>query len=262
MTENERLAALRALLPEGRGGLLAWPEEVGSTNRALRALAEAGAEAGSAFLAEGQTAGRGRLGRRFASPRGKGLYLSLLLRPELPPEALGELPAWAAVAVRRALLRCCGLSAEIKWVNDLLCRGRKLCGILAEGVLREGRRESGVLGVGINVSGEREDFPPELRETATSVLLETGRAPDRIALAAAVLRELDALAGSCPTGREAVLAEYRESCVTLGRRVLLSDGTEGEAQAIGEDFALLVRLEDGTLRTLRSGEATLHGQRP
>ena len=257
MTENERLAALRALLPEGRGGLLAWPEEVDSTNRALRALAEAGAEAGSAFLAEGQTAGRGRLGRRFASPRGKGLYLSLLLRPELPPEALGELPAWAAVAVRRALLRCCGLSAEIKWVNDLLCRGRKLCGIVAEGVLREGRLESVVLGVGINVSGEREDFPPELRETATSVLLETGRAPDRAALAAALLRELDAMAEAFPRGRQKVWEEYRAHCVTLGKAVTLTDGTEGTAEELGEDFSLLLRLSDGSLRRLRSGEASL-----
>jgi BirA family biotin operon repressor/biotin-[acetyl-CoA-carboxylase] ligase len=261
VTENERLAALASLLPEGRGGLLQWPEEADSTNRVLRSLAEAGAPAGSAVLAEGQTAGRGRLGRRFASPAGKGLYLSWLLRPALPPESLGELPAWAAVAVRRAILRTCGLSAEIKWVNDLLSRGRKLCGILAEGVLREGAAQSVILGIGINVSGREEDFPPELRETATSLLLETGAAPDRIRLAAAVLQELERLLGPFPRGREAVRAEYRKSCATLGRRVTLSDGTEGFAEDIDGEFALLVRLGDGSLRRLRSGEATLHRER-
>ncbi len=260
LTEAKRLAALASLLPEGRGGLLRWPEEADSTNLALRALAEAGAAAGSAYLAEGQTAGRGRLGRRFASPAGKGLYLSYLLRPRLEPEAIGELPAWTAAAVRRALLRCCGLDTEIKWVNDLLSRGRKLCGILAEGILREGKVQSVVLGIGINTAAESEDFPPELRETATSVYLETGAAPDRAALAAALLRELDALAEAYPRGRREVWAEYRARCVTLGKAVTLTDGTEGTAEDLGEDFSLLVRLPDGALRRLRSGEASLHGR--
>ncbi len=258
LTEKERLAALASLLPEGRGGLLRWPEEADSTNRALRALAEAGAAAGSAYLAEGQTEGRGRLGRRFESPAGKGLYLSYLLRPRLEPEEIGELPAWAAVAARRAVQSCCGLETEIKWVNDLLSGGRKLCGILAEGVLREGKAESVVLGVGINTAAGKEDFPGELRETATSVYLETGAAPDRIGLAGALLRELDALAEAFPQGRREVWEEYRAHCVTLGKPVTLSDGTEGTAEELGEDFSLLVRLPDGALRRLRSGEASLH----
>ena len=256
-TEEKRLAALTSLLPEGRGGLLRWPEEADSTNLALRALAEAGAAAGSAYLAEGQTAGRGRLGRRFASPAGKGLYLSYLLRPRLVPEEIGQLPAWTAAAARRAVLACCGLDTEIKWVNDLLAGGRKLCGILAEGVLREGTVQSVILGIGINTASTREDFPPELRETATSVLLETGRAPDRAALAAALLRELDAMAEAFPRGRQKVWEEYRAHCVTLGKAVTLTDGTEGTAEELGEDFSLLLRLSDGSLRRLRSGEASL-----
>ena len=101
--------------------------------------------------------------------------------------------------------------------------------------------------------------PPELRDTATSVFLETGAAPDRIRLAAALLRELDDLAKSFPQGRRDVWEEYRTHCVTLGKAVTLSDGTEGVAEDLGEDFSLLVRLPDGTLRRLRSGEATLHG---
>ena len=258
LTEEKRLAALSSLLPEGRVGLRRWPEEADSTNRALRELAEAGAEAGSAFLAEGQTAGRGRLGRRFESPAGKGLYLSYLLRPRLEPEEAGEFPAWAAVAARRAILACCGLETEIKWVNDLLAGGRKLCGILAEGVLREGRVQSVILGIGINTAAGREDFPPELRETATSVFLETGSVPDRTRLAAALLRELDALAETFPQGRQAVWEEYRACCATLGKTVTLSDGTEGAAEALGEDFSLLLRTSEGALRRLRSGEASLH----
>lgn len=260
MNEEERLAALRACLPAGEQRLLRWPESVDSTGRLLRELAAAGAPEGSAVLAEGQTAGRGRLGRSFASPAGRGLYLSVLLRPALPPEALGELPAWAAVAVRRAIAKTCALEADIKWVNDLLCHGKKLCGILGEAVLREGKAESVILGVGVNVTTMPEDLPPELRESATSILRETGSAPARPALAAAVLRELDALRADLPCAREAYLAEYRARCATLGRRVRLPDGAEGTAETIDGRFGLTVRMGDGALRTLRSGEATLHPQ--
>ncbi len=256
-TEGARVHALAALLPEGRQGLLRWPEETDSTSRLLRALAESGAPAGTAVLAERQTAGRGRLGRSFASPPG-GLYLSCLLRPAAAPEALGALTARTAVAVRRAILRTSGLAPEIKWVNDLLMDGRKLCGILAEAVVRGGRAESVILGIGINAETRREDFPPELRDTAASLAEFLPAPPDRLALAAALLTALDDLARDCPADRGEYLAEYRAACVTLGKRVFLTDGTEGLAEGLGEDFSLRLRLPDGSLRQVRSGEASLH----
>ncbi len=247
-------ARLHSLLP-GYAGELFWLRETDSTNRQLRILAETGAEAGTVLLADGQTAGHGRLGRSFASPDGKGLYLSLLLRPEVSPTELGSLTPWAAVAVRRAVREVCGLNADIKWVNDLLCRGRKLCGILTEGAFREGKVQYAVLGVGVNLSALPEDFPPELRETATSIRQETGLSPEREALAAAVIRELAELPRLWKTGGEAYFTEYCSACVTLGQPVRLSDGTEGVAETLGRDFALLLRLPDGGLQRVQSGEA-------
>ena len=247
-------ARLRALLP---GAEVRWLRETDSTNRQLRLLADGGAPEGTVLLADHQTAGRGRLGRRFESPAGKGLYLSLLLRPRVSPEALGSLTPWAAVAVRRAIRSACGLDAGIKWVNDLVCRGRQLCGIRTEGAFRDGEVQFAVLGVGLNVSALPGDFPGELRETATSILQETGLAPEREALAAALIRELRELPGCWETGGDALYKAYRDACVTLGRPVRLSDGTEGFAEDLERDFALRLRLPDGTFRRVQSGEASL-----
>ena len=255
--EDKRLAALTSRLPEGRGGLLRWPEAVDSTNTRLKAWAREGAPAGSVLLAEQQSAGRGRLGRSFVSPPG-GLYLSYLLRPLFAPEELGEITAWTAVAVRRALGRCCGLWPEIKWVNDLLWQGRKLCGILCEAVLNRDRAESLVLGVGVNADTSPEDFPPELRRTAASLRSLGLDVPERSVLAAELIRSLDEMAADFPRASADYLAECRNACVTLGREVTLADGSTALAEALDEDFSLLLRESDGSLRRLRSGEATLH----
>ena len=255
--EKLRLAALSARLPAGRGGLLRWPEEVDSTNTRLKEWARQGAPAGSVLLAETQGAGRGRMGRSFASPPG-GLYLSYLLRPALAPEDMGEITAWVAVAIRRALERCCGFSPEIKWVNDLMWQGKKLCGILCEAVLDRGRVESLVLGVGVNADTSPADFPPELRRTAASLRSLGLPVPEKSALAGELIRSLDEMAGDFPQGREKYLAEYRAACVTLGREVTLSDGSTAFAEGLDEDFSLLLRLPDGRTQKLRSGEATFH----
>ena len=255
-TENED--RLRALLGPERGKNIFWLTDTDSTNRQLRLLAESGAAGGTVLLADAQTAGRGRLGRQFASPAEKGLYLSYLLRPDIPPSELGKLTPWAAVAVRRAVKAVCGLEADIKWVNDLLCRGRKLCGILTEGAFRDGKLCYAVLGVGLNVSALPEDFPPELRETATSVYQETGQFFDRAALAAAIVRALDALPTLWEHSDEAYFREYRAHCVTLGKHVRLSTGETGFAADLDRDFALLLRREYGTEARVTTGEALFH----
>ena len=257
--EKLRLAALVSRLPEGRGGLLRWPEEVDSTNTRLKEWARQGAPPGSVLLAERQSAGRGRLGRSFASPPG-GLYLSYLLRPRLAPAEVGEITAWVAVAVRRALGRCCGFSPEIKWVNDLLWQGKKLCGILCEAVLNRDRLEALVLGVGVNADTSPEDFPPELRRTAASLRGLGLPVPEKSDLAAELIRALDEMAADFPQGREKYLAEYRAACVTLGREVTFPDGNTAFAEGLDEDFSLLLRLPDGRAQKLRSGEATFHSE--
>jgi BirA family biotin operon repressor/biotin-[acetyl-CoA-carboxylase] ligase len=172
---------------------------------------------------------------------------------------LGEITPRTAVAVRRALGDCCGLWPEIKWVNDLQWQGRKLCGILCEAVLLGGRAESLVIGVGVNVHTPPEAFPPALRAKAAS-LGDFCRPPEKTRLAAELLLALDGLARQQPAERAAYWEEYRACCVTLGKTVTLPDGREALAEGLGEDFALLLRLPDGSRLRLQSGEATLHGE--
>ena len=166
-------------------------ETVGSTNTELMALARQGAAEGTVVLARQQTAGRGRMGRSFQSPAGLGLYGSVLLRSR--PEDAPRIPALAATAVRRAIRRSCGLSCGIKWPNDLVLSGRKVCGILAEALPGPEGSLWVVVGIGINVCQRREDFLPELRETAASLSMIAGAEIDRAALETAFLEELEAL---------------------------------------------------------------------
>ena len=240
--------------------------ETDSTNLRAKQLAAEGAADGTVVIADRQTAGRGRLGRSFDSPAGQGIYLTALLRPPLPPERLAPATAMAGAAVCRAVERVCGLSPGLKWPNDPVLDGRKLCGILTELSLEgeTGRVDHVALGIGINVLQGPEDFPPEIRETATSLAQALGRPVSRPALAAELIREIDRLCAALLAGDTApYLAEYRRRCVNLGRTVrLLTPGGGGEtaeALDIGEDFGLVVRTADGTVRTVRSGEVSVRG---
>ena len=168
-------------------------------------------------LARQQTAGRGRMGRSFQSPAGLGLYGSVLLRSS--PEDAPRIPALAATAVRRAIRRSCGLSCGIKWPNDLVLSGRKVCGILAEALPGPEGSLWVVVGIGINVCQRREDFLPELRETAASLSMIAGAEIDRAALETAFLEELEALRRELPQETAERRQEYGAACLNLGRRV-------------------------------------------
>ena len=172
------------------GRTLVCLAEVDSTNLRARQLAAEGAADGTVVVADRQTAGRGRLGRSFQSPGGQGIYLTALLRPDLPPERLSPVTAMAGVAVCRAVERLCGVSPGLKWPNDPVLDGKKLCGILTELSLEgeTARVQELVLGIGINVSQRPEDFTPEVREIATSLVQALGHAVSRPALAAEIIR--------------------------------------------------------------------------
>ena len=146
-------------------------EELGSTNDRAKELAEEGAEHGEIVVAEAQTAGRGRRGREWVSPPRRNLYFSVILRPELPPSRAAELTLVASIAVCDAA-RQAGVDAGIKWPNDLLASGKKLAGILTELATEPDRVHWVVVGVGVNVNSRPEDFPEELRDEATSLLIE------------------------------------------------------------------------------------------
>lgn len=210
-------------------------------------------ESGTAVAAARQTAGRGRLGRSFSSGDG-GLYISYIIKPRTAPGELLEITGMAAVAVSRAIEKICGIRPDIKWTNDLLINGRKICGILTEAGFEGDRLAYIVIGIGINANTQA--FPENLGSTATSVMLETGTKTDIRALAEEVSAELDRLDNADVA---AYADEYRTHCVTLGKTVTAVFGgytVTGEATAIDDRFGLVIKKNAGDV-TVRSGEATL-----
>lgn len=237
---------------------------IDSTNNYLKREA-AHLPAGTVAVANEQTGGRGRRGRTFQSPRDVGVYLSALLRPELAPGKALNLTAYVAVAVCEGIEAATGLSPQIKWTNDIVLEGRKLCGILTEMAV-EG--ESGLLqyiitGIGINVNQRLEDFPEDIRDMAGSLAMLKGEQVRRGRLAAEVINALDRMYAAWLSGGGDYLERYRRRCLTLGKDVQLlhADGTVETAFAedIDSEFALIVRMPDGSRRTVTSGEVSVRG---
>ena len=232
-------------------------EETQSTNTALRALAEAGAPEGTVYIAQSQTGGRGRMGRSFFSPTGTGLYLSLLLRPTTwEPARAAQLTAAAAAAMCEAIREVTGKEPGIKWVNDLLLDGKKVCGILTEASfsMESGVLEYAVLGLGVNVYPPEGGFPKELGEIAGAVL-DTPGEDVRNRLAGEFLNRF--LEGYAHPEDRSFLEIYRRRSVAVGREVtVLSGGHERRAFAFGvdDDCRLLVRYDNGTEQALSYGE--------
>ena len=232
--------------------------EIGSTNTALKELANRGEAAGLALVAGQQSAGRGRMGRSFFSPGDSGVYLSLLLRPRLPASEATRITACAAVAVAETLEELSGRPAQIKWVNDIFMDGRKVCGILTEASLdcESGLVHYAVVGIGVNALLPPGGFPEELRDIAGAVFPERTLPELRCRIAAGIL---DRLWASCGGERMGDCFEaYRDRSLVLGRELeLLSPGREPEpalALALERDYALRVRLADGSERRVQSGE--------
>ena len=231
---------------------------VDSTNTQLKARAAAGAPAGTALLAEEQSGGRGTHGRSFQSPRGDGLYLSVLLRPRVGLVDLLTLTGWVGVAAREAVERASGAPAQVKWLNDLYLNGKKLCGILTElSFLGEsGEPDYVVAGMGINMNQTAGTFQAQgLEDIATSLALE--RYPvEQNHLAVCLLEALDRLVRDFPARRADYLERYRAHCVTLGRRGRFDgEGTPltGTAAGVDGSFALVVDGDDGARHTVSSG---------
>ncbi len=235
--------------------------ETNSTNDIVEKLARDGVAEGIAVFAETQTKGRGRLGRRWVSPQGCGLWFSVLLRPNLRPQAATQLTVISAVAVARAIERQTGLKPEIKWPNDIVFGTRKCAGILIELSAELDHIRHVVLGIGIDVNVAMDDLPPEVRPIATSLQVEAGRKIDRAELAAAVLRELDAAYHRLNTGDfHEIGDEWMRRCSTLGKRVQIRTGdrvSAGTAEALDEEGALLVRTDHGRVERIMGGDVTL-----
>ena len=231
-----------------------------STSTTVAEFAHQGWPEGLAIWADEQSSGRGRLGRSWHSPRGAGVWLSVLLRPTFPVEQTPRIAIAAGLSVARAIRRSADLVCDLKWPNDVLVEGRKVAGILAEGGRAWDQSVFVILGVGVNVSVADDRWPPSLRATATS-LAAAGCPVDRVMLAEMLLEELDRdysrlLAG----GWESVRREWQAASSMIGKVVTVSAGGDvirGCARELGSLGELLLALEDGSVRGVVAGEATV-----
>jgi len=233
-------------------------ETLDSTNNYAKELAAREAPEGTVVIAETQTGGRGRLGRDWNSPPGVGLYVSVVLRPMLPPMELPQITLTAAVAVVRAVRRVTGMAPGIKWPNDLLLNGKKLGGILTEMETESDRIRHVVIGLGLNVNNL--DFPTELTGIAASLAQALGRTFSRVELLQAWLEEFEALYGRfLNQGFPEILEEWKLYAVTLGRAVTVQQGPRkisGQAVDVASDGALLLQTPGGEMVRVTSGEIT------
>ena len=232
-------------------------ESLPSTNTELARLASEGAEEGLSIVADEQTAGRGRLQRAWSSPKGAGLYFSILLRPAMPPDHWPLITFMAVLAVGDALSEAAGVETDIKWPNDLLSGERKICGILAESIDTPSGRAV-IVGIGINLT--QAAFPVELADVATSVSQASGREAEREAIIAALLRALSRWYSLLnePSGREKIVATWSSrSSYAKGKLVRVSNGDEvwqGTTCGVEPDGALRLETSNGEMKLIRAGD--------
>lgn len=260
---NNRLSAEiihSKLVCKGLGHKITILDEADSTNIAAKELAALGVAHGTTVVADRQTAGRGRLGRSFVSPPGKGLYMSVVIRPKFAMSAVPMITSAVAVAAALAVEKLCGSEVQIKWVNDLYMNGKKICGILTEASLDLEMKslEYAVVGIGINVRSMKDEFGEELSLRATSVEDETGAALDRNALCAEVLNNLEIWLDRIED--RSYIIEYRRREYLTGKRITAEFGGKivtGTAVGIDRSANLMVELPDGEIISLNAGEANL-----
>lgn len=257
-------AILTYLPQEDWGEKIHWFDSLDSTNNEAKRMAAAGAPDGTLILSAQQTNGRGRMGRNFQSPAGMGVYISLLMRPQVRPEQLMHLTCAAGLYSCQGVGEATGFQPKIKWINDLIAGKRKLGGILTEMSVSTatGLVEYAIVGTGINCGQSPQDFPPELRDKATSLLQVTGKPVNLPRLAAAMAAALTRMNRELLVQKESIMTAYKALCVTLNQPVQLLRGgecSEGYALDLDEDGGLIVRFADGTIRTVSSGEVSVRG---
>ncbi len=234
--------------------------EVTSTNDVAKELAAKGAEEGTVVVSEGQTLGRGRLSREWASPQG-GLWFSIVLRPKVAPKDASKLTFVAAVAVTRVIRETFDLEAEIKWPNDVLIGGKKVCGILTETSTKGDAVDFVVVGVGINANVSLDSFPESLRDSLTSLKEELKEDIDREEFLCVLLEELERYYVTFTQKKFALIfEELRNLAGFLGQYVEVTSFDEkiiGKAVDVDQDGALMVKLSNGTVRKVLSGDVTI-----
>lgn len=229
-----------------------------STQGDVLKLAEQGQAEGAVVIAEEQTVGRGRFGRKWFSPSGKGIWMSVLLRPDLPLQHTPQLTLLTGVAVCRAVRACTGADAGIKWPNDLLIHGRKVCGILLESTVEDHEVRYCIAGIGVDVNFDPEDYPEDLGTIATSLKMETGQLVDRTKLTASILTELEQLYFLYQKeGFDVISALWEALSVSINQDVTVTNPQgviEGTAIGLDSSGALVVQKHNGEHVLVISGE--------
>jgi BirA family biotin operon repressor/biotin-[acetyl-CoA-carboxylase] ligase len=236
-------------------------DELLSTNESAKRIAAEGAPEGTIVLAEKQTVGRGRMGRIWASPAGVGIWLSLVLRPPIMPSQAAQLTFVSAVVICHAVRDFTGLDAQIKWPNDIMINGKKICGILTELSAEIDQINYVVAGIGINVNHQKKDFPLDIVDRATSLMLVSGKTYRRIELLVNILANYDKVYLEYQKkGFSYILEQWRKLNCTLGHEVKVISQDEvyyGTAIDIDKDGQLMVQTPEGDLRYVIVGDVSI-----
>lgn len=251
-------AITRGLATRWMGRVLHVYETIDSTNTKALQAAGKGEPEGAVFIADEQSAGRGRLGRSWVSPRGASLSLSVIVRPRVPPIQVPLVTLLTAISVAQAIREVTGVSSVIKWPNDVLINGRKVAGILTELRAEQDVVQDLVIGIGVNVNMGGDALPEDVRTSATSLKEETGRETNRSLLLCVLLQCLENWYEMFQRGeRDRIIREWLRTSDTIGRWVRVSapgEVMEGEATGITPHGALILRQRDGTERNIYSGD--------
>lgn len=249
------------LKTERLGRNVRYEETVASTQPIARRLAGEGAAEGTIVTCEEQTAGKGRLSRNWHSPKSSGIWMSLILRPEIPFQDAPQLTLVAAAAIARAVEKETAIKPEIKWPNDLLINRRKITGILTELQAESDRIHSVIIGIGMNINQDSADFPAELKEIATSLYAETGQKFNRARLISSILFEFETLYGQfLKEGFLPVKRIWESYAVSLGKEIkatLVNGVIRGTAAGITDEGVLLLEDHDGKVHSIYSADIEL-----
>lgn len=239
-------------------------ECVDSTNSLAKTMAASGAPHGTVIIANGQTGGRGRMGRSFHSPSHMGIYMSVILRPQVQPTDLMHLTCATGVAVCNAIENTLAFRPGIKWANDLVYQKKKLGGILTELSLnaKTGMTDFAIIGIGINCNQAADDFPEDIREIATSLSAVCGNLTEKSSLIANLLIVLETMSNTLISQKSAIMENYRKDCITIGEEIsVVSNDTvrHGEALSVDDEGALTVMFSEGYTEKVNTGEISIRG---
>lgn len=236
-------------------------DEISSTNSYSKESDDV--VSGDVVIAKTQSQGRGRIGRSFLSDKG-GIFMSYLPKENISGDMILSVTGVCGVAVCLAIEKSIGISPDVKWMNDVLVGGKKICGILTEATFSGGQTPNKIIvGIGINANQSKSSFGDELSRIATSLFEVTGKEIDLNLLSAEVINQLDeAFLALNSKNIEKYLTEYRDRCITIGKRINVITGDvsrEALALSVDDTFGLIVKFEDGAVEAVRSGEATIRG---